>query len=52
MSGQSAFNQFPIPLPAGTDYTKQSIPVPGTERPGQSGELEHAVNHIRAASDV
>ncbi|KAL1950764.1 hypothetical protein VTO73DRAFT_5888 [Trametes versicolor] len=42
MSGQSAFNQFPIPLPAGTDYTKQSIPVPGTERPGQSAVYRHA----------
>ncbi len=47
MSGQSAFNQFPIFLPAGTDYHKQSIAVPGTERPGQSGELGHSGPHTR-----
>ena len=44
MPEQSKFNQFPILLPPGTDYSKQSIAVPGTERPGQSGEfLENLV---------
>ncbi|KAH9851564.1 acetyl-CoA synthetase-like protein [Lenzites betulinus] len=42
MSGQSRFNQFPILLPPGADYHKQSIALPGSERPGHSAIYRHA----------
>lgn len=28
-----------IPYPKDLDYTKQSVPVPGTKKPGQTGAL-------------
>ncbi|KAI0826724.1 acetyl-CoA synthetase-like protein [Trametes gibbosa] len=41
MSEESRFNQFPIFLPPGADYNKQSITLPGSERPGHSAIYRH-----------
>ncbi len=38
MPEQRKLNELPIPLPPHADYNKQSVPLPGTERPGQTGE--------------
>ncbi|KAI0771152.1 acetyl-CoA synthetase-like protein [Trametes elegans] len=42
MSEQPHLRQIPIPLPAGADYRKQSVTVPGTERPGQTAIYRHS----------
>ncbi|KAI8978835.1 acetyl-CoA synthetase-like protein [Trametes punicea] len=36
-------NDLPIPFPPNADYTKQSVVVPGTERPGQTPVYRNAL---------
>ena len=38
MPEQRKLSELPIPLPPSADYNKQSVAVPGTERPGETGE--------------
>ncbi|KAI0755282.1 long-chain-fatty-acid-CoA ligase [Daedaleopsis nitida] len=38
----SKFTELPIPLPPNADYTKQSVTVPGSERPGQTAIYRHS----------
>ncbi|KAI0357386.1 acetyl-CoA synthetase-like protein [Trametes cingulata] len=42
MRDHRKINDLPILLPAGADYHKQSIAVPGTERPGQTAIYRHS----------
>ncbi|KAI0647728.1 acetyl-CoA synthetase-like protein [Trametes meyenii] len=42
MVEQRRINELPIPLPPGADYHQQSVPVPGTERPGQTPIYHHS----------
>ncbi|KAI0712575.1 acetyl-CoA synthetase-like protein [Earliella scabrosa] len=38
----SKFNDIPIPLPPTADYKKQSVALPGSERPGESATYRHS----------
>ena len=33
-------DMLPVPLPADADYTRQSFEIPGTAKPGQTGERD------------
>lgn len=44
--------EYPVPFPPGADYNKQSIAVPGTERPGHSGMCAAALCWLYALPGI
>ncbi|KAI0700036.1 long-chain-fatty-acid-CoA ligase [Cerioporus squamosus] len=43
MSQQRKLNELPIPFPPNADYNKQSVALPGTERPGQTAIYRNSI---------
>ena len=43
MAVPSKFNEYPYEWPTDADYNKQSITLPGTERPGETGTCAGAM---------
>ncbi|KAJ3013260.1 hypothetical protein NUW54_g1642 [Trametes sanguinea] len=52
MPEQRKINPLPILLPPNADYTKQTIALPGTERPGQTREYHVATDRSLAAMSL